>query len=76
MDQRTNDRSPFGGSNSGNHWPWSFSLFGGVLILSLLALAVYRHYTLDAPLGFEDPMQQTTAPIDTAKVEKSAELPQ
>jgi hypothetical protein len=74
MSQDTNDKSPFGGSNSGNHWPWSFSLFGGALILLLLSFAVYRHYTLGAPVGFDDPLEQPAAPIDTSKANEATQL--
>lgn len=58
MSQNQNAGSPFGGSNDGNIWPWKFSIFGLVLILVLLGAIAYRHYTLKAPLGFEDPLEQ------------------
>lgn len=35
----------------GNIWGWKFSLFGLVLILFLLGLMVYRHYSLGVPFG-------------------------
>lgn len=42
---------------SGNLFGWKISLIGLVLIVALGALAAYRHYTLDVPVGFEDPLQ-------------------
>lgn len=45
------DRPP-----SGNLFGWKISLIGLVLIVALGALAAYRHYTLDVPVGFEDPL--------------------
>ena len=41
---------------SGNLFGWKISLIGLVLIVALGALAAYRHYALDVPVGFEDPL--------------------
>lgn len=43
---------------SGNLFGWRISLIGGVVILLLVAIAAYRTYTLDVPVGFEDPLEQ------------------
>ena len=43
---------------SGNIFGWRISLIGLVLIVVLGALAAYRHYTLDVPVGFDDPLEQ------------------
>lgn len=42
---------------SGNLFGWKISLIGLVLIVGLGALAAYRHYTLDVPVGFDDPLE-------------------
>ena len=41
---------------SGNLFGWRISLIGLTLILVLTALAAYRHYTMDVPVGFTDPL--------------------
>ena len=41
-----------------NIFGWRVSLIGLALILGLAALAAYRHYTLDVPIGFDDPLEQ------------------
>ena len=43
---------------TGNLFGWRVSLFGLAFILVLAALATYRHYSLDVPVGFEDPLAQ------------------
>ncbi|WP_116109026.1 hypothetical protein [Lewinella sp. IMCC34191] len=45
-------------SSSGNIFGWRISLIGLVIILFLAALAAYRHYTMDVPVGFDDPLEQ------------------
>ena len=50
----SNDSDP---PATGNIFGWRVSLFGLAFILVLAALATYRHYTLDVPVGFEDPLE-------------------
>lgn len=56
---------PNDGPYVGNFFGWRVSLIGAVVILSLIAWAAYRHYTMDAPFGMEDPNQQDYTPVDT-----------
>ncbi len=37
----------------GNIWGWKFSIYGGIFIVLLLALAVYRSVSLDVPFTFD-----------------------
>lgn len=41
----------------GNMFGWKFSLIGLIIILLFLGIAIYRHYTLGVPTGFDDPME-------------------
>jgi hypothetical protein len=51
-------RSPFPPpSEEGNIFGWRISLIGLVVITILVAVAAYRHYALDAPVGFDDPLE-------------------
>lgn len=50
-------RDPYDGDYVGNIFGWRLSIYGLVIILGLCALAAYRHYTLDVPIGFEDPIE-------------------
>ncbi|WP_116127979.1 hypothetical protein [Lewinella sp. IMCC34183] len=43
---------------SANIFGWRISLIGLVVISLLAGLAAYRTYTLQVPVGFEDPLQQ------------------
>lgn len=43
---------------SSNIFGWKVSLIGLALILILSAVAAYRTYVLDVPVGFEDPLEQ------------------
>jgi hypothetical protein len=38
----------------GNIWGWKVSALGGVLLVALLALMVYRHVQLGVKPGFEE----------------------
>ena len=51
----------------GNIWGWKFSFIGLGLILLLLSLMVYRHYTMGVPPGFEE-LDARNLPEDTLKV--------
>lgn len=42
---------------TGNIWGWKFSLIGLAVIGGLVALAVYRHITMDVPFGY-DPKEE------------------
>lgn len=46
------------GQPASNIFGWRFSLIGLALIVALAALAAYRHYTLEVPVGFDDPLEQ------------------
>ena len=50
----SNDPTP---PESGNIFGWRVSLIGLAFILSLAALATYRHYSLQVPVGFDDPLE-------------------
>ncbi|MCB0571165.1 MAG: hypothetical protein KDC66_15435 [Phaeodactylibacter sp.] len=69
MSQTDNDKSQFGGTNSGNIWPWKFSILGLALIILLGVVIAYRHYSMKVPIGFEDPLKQAeqedTSAVDT-----------
>ncbi|CAH1000173.1 hypothetical protein LEM8419_01320 [Neolewinella maritima] len=43
---------------SGNIFGWRISLIGLAVILFLAGLAAYRTYSLDVPVGFDDPLAQ------------------
>lgn len=46
-------KDPFDGEYVGNIWGWKFSLIGLVLMLLLLSVMLYRHWTLGVPFGAE-----------------------
>jgi hypothetical protein len=48
----------FSAPDDGNLFGWRISAIGLIVITLLAALAAYRHYTLDVPVGFEDPLAQ------------------
>jgi len=62
-------KDPFDGEYIGNIWGWKFSLFGAALILLLGAAIAYRHYTLDVPLGIEDPLKPEATSADSSGVD-------
>ena len=69
MSDKSERKDPFDGEYIGNIWGWKFSLFGGAVIVLLLALVIYRHQTMDVPLGFEDPaVEKVNAVQDSAAV--------
>lgn len=67
MEEEKKSRDPFDGDYIGNIWGWKFSLFGLGLIVLLLGLMIYRHYTMDVPLGFDE-LEQTKLKADTLEV--------
>lgn len=69
MSTQEEKKDPFDGEYIGNIWGWKFSLFGAALILFLLAVIVYRHYALDVPIGFEDPLEQPAGAADSSRVD-------
>lgn len=50
-------KDPYDGEYIGNIFGWKISFIGLGVILFFTAVIAYRHYTLDAPLGFEDPLE-------------------
>ncbi|MFK8163569.1 MAG: hypothetical protein AB8H12_14040 [Lewinella sp.] len=50
-------RDPFDGDYIGNIFGWKLSLIGLVVISLFCAIAAYRHYTMDVPIGFDDPLE-------------------
>jgi hypothetical protein len=72
MDEK---RDPYDGDYVGNIFGWKLSMYGLVLILALSALAGYRHYTMDVPVGFDDPLESQKdrfAPAGAADRAKAA----
>ncbi len=63
---------------TGNMWGWKFSKIGALVIGGLIAIAVYRHITMDVPFGYDAKVEdeQFTHPlhrkktVDTARVEQ------
>ncbi len=51
------ERDPYDGDYVGNIFGWKLSLLGLALIVLLSSWAAYRHYTLDVPVGFDDPLE-------------------
>lgn len=68
-DSEKRDKDPAEEEYLGNIWGWRFSLIGLVLILLMLALMIYRHYTMDIPFGGEETEspEQTEQPVDSPK---------
>ncbi len=75
MSEKEEKKDPFDGEYIGNIWGWKFSIFGAVLILLLLAVIAYRHYTLDVPLGLEDPLEQKESPADSSREDTTGLAP-
>ena len=69
MNEKEEKKDPFDGEYIGNIWGWKFSLFGAGLILFLLVVIAYRHYTLDVPLGIEDPLKQEATSVDSSRMD-------
>ena len=68
-EQEEEKKDPFDGEYIGNIWGWRLSLISAVMIVGLLSIVAYRHYALDVPLGFEDPMEQARPATDSSEVE-------
>ena len=69
MSEKEEKKDPFDGEYIGNIWGWKFSLFGAGLMLVLLAVIVYRHYTLGVSIGFDDPLEQKATPADSSRTD-------
>jgi len=67
-EQEEEKKDPFDGEYIGNIWGWRLSLISAVMIVGLLGIVAYRHYALDVPLGFEDPMEQDSPATDSSEV--------
>ncbi len=53
-----NKRDPFDGPYVGNIWGKRMTLYGGIFILLMLAIVLYRHWAMDVPFGMDE--QQPT----------------
>ncbi|SEQ05786.1 hypothetical protein [Neolewinella agarilytica] len=51
------DKDPYDGEYIGNIFGWKISFIGLGVILLFSAVIAYRHYTMDVPLGFDDPLE-------------------
>ena len=51
-------KDPFDGDYIGNIWGWKFSYLGLGMIVFLLGIMAYRHYTMGVPFGL-DPEDKT-----------------
>lgn len=64
-------RDPFDGEYIGNVFGPKLTLYGAILILFFTGLALYRHWSLGVPFGWEPPQEeQTHLPFDTINVEE------
>ncbi|MFT6000988.1 MAG: hypothetical protein ACI81P_003454 [Neolewinella sp.] len=50
-------RDPYDGDYIGNIFGWKLSLIGLVVISLFCGMVAYRHYTMDVPIGFDDPLE-------------------
>jgi hypothetical protein len=58
-------RDPFDGEYIGNVFGPKLTLYGGILILFFTGLALYRHWSLGVPFGWEEPKEESaTTPFD------------
>lgn len=61
---------------SGNIWGWKFTNIGLVFMSALILIAVYRHWKMDVPFGYQPPEDENTHPFqqtsdpDTTKLEQ------
>jgi len=49
-----NSRDPFDGPYVGNVWGKRMTLYGGIFILIMLAIVLYRHWAMEAPFGMDE----------------------
>jgi predicted MFS family arabinose efflux permease len=54
-------RDPYDGDYIGNIFGWKMSMIGLVVISLFCAIVAYRHYTMDVPIGFDDPLEDQKA---------------
>lgn len=71
------ERDPFDGEYIGNIFGWKLSLIGLVVIVGFGLLIGIRHYVLDVPVGFDDPLEQESerakyAPASRAEQDSTA----
>lgn len=66
-------RDPFDGPYVGNIWGKRMTIYGGIFLLVMLAIMLYRHWAMDAPFGmdeaqptFEQPYHQQKAAEEKA----------
>ncbi len=57
---KQNDKDPFDGEYIGNIWGRKFTLYGGMFILFLLGVILFRHWSMGVPFGLEDVEQEET----------------
>jgi len=53
MENKPNRDDQFDSEYLGNVWGWKFSLFGFVLIISLILAMWYQHHTTNTAPGFD-----------------------
>jgi predicted MFS family arabinose efflux permease len=58
-------KDPWDGEYIGNLWGWRFSLIGLALIVAMVGIMVYRHYTLGVPFGAEQPERPEVSAPDS-----------
>ncbi len=50
-------RDPYDGDYIGNIFGWKISAIGAAVMLFFIAVIAYRHWALDVPVGFDDPLE-------------------
>ena len=55
-DRATEAKDPYDGEYIGNIFGWKVSLIGLAVIVFFVSLVAYRHYSLQVPVGFDDPL--------------------
>ena len=53
-DQQKDTRDPHDGPYIGNIWGNKMAIYGGVFILGMIAMVVYRHWRMDVPFGLDE----------------------
>ena len=54
MSDSENKRDPFDGPYVGNIWGRRMTIYGGIFLLVMLAIMLYRHWAMDAPFGMDE----------------------